>query len=246
MSLGDILKNNFAKNLQNLRSQNGLTQARLAEVLNEKFQVYNLQLQRTSIVNYEKKEAMPRIDALYCIAKYFGRTIDQVISDNMDESLVVRLMEGYQTGPRAVVTQRGAPGENREKSTANAADVEIDDIMKACVDGVLHRQFFLEFSKRLYKTLCDEAPSAADRERFEKTFFRTFVGCQISKSAYLEELARKTLSNLEFEIYMAFGQRDMNIANLSKAHAKTEQEVVDIFNKAQSKITSAMEEKVKS
>lgn len=241
------MKKNFAKNLQRLRNQNDLTQARLAEALNEKYKDFNIQLQRTSIVNYEKEEAMPRIDALYCIADYFGRTIDQIISPTMHKPVISTPFEGNSvSGPRYVTMNIAAREEGSQGAGIAAGELDLDRILTACVDGIQYRQFYIEFLKRLFQTLRDEAPSTTEREKFEKTFYKTFVGCQISRSKYLQDMAQQLLNEQEFVIFMAFEENSMTVENVAKAQGITELEVIDIFNKAQYKLSAFMDGKPKS
>jgi len=194
MSLGNTLKKNFAKNLQNLRTQSDLTQAKLADALNDQYKDFDIQLKRTSIVNYETEEAMPRIDALFCIADYFGRTIDQIISPTMDKPLITNFLDmpGSGAGPiaDAARSQRyQVSGISRvtEKNDAPVSGLDVDGILATCVDGIMYKKFYMEFLKTLYKKLLEEAPTTTEKKNFEKTFFKTFLGCQISRSKYLQD-----------------------------------------------------------
>lgn len=245
MSLGNTLKKNFAKNLQNLRMKSDLTQAKLADALNEKFKEDDIQLKRTSIVNYETEEAMPRIDALYCIAKYFGTTIDQIISPTMDNPLLTNFLN---PGPISAVStleryHLNEPSLETLKNDLPGSGSDIDGILTTCVDGILYRKFFLEFFKTLYQRQLNDAPTTETKKAFEKTFFKTFLSCQINKSKYLQDLAKDQLNEQEFAVFMAFQDNNTTIESVAKANDLTEPQVVEIFNKAQHKLSSVIEEK---
>ena len=68
----------FDKKLQELRKQRGLTQEELAEAL---------YVSRTAISKWESGRGYPNIDSLKGIAKFFGVTIDQLLSG--DELLTI-------------------------------------------------------------------------------------------------------------------------------------------------------------
>ena len=68
----------FHQKLQELRKQKGLTQEELAEVLF---------VSRTAISKWESGRGHPNIDSLKAIAKFFGVTIDELLSG--DELLTI-------------------------------------------------------------------------------------------------------------------------------------------------------------
>ena len=68
----------FNKKIQELRKQKGLTQEELAEAL---------YVSRTAISKWESGRGYPNIDSLKAIAKFFGITIDELLSG--DELLAV-------------------------------------------------------------------------------------------------------------------------------------------------------------
>ena len=68
----------FNEKLQELRKQKGLTQEELAEALF---------VSRTAISKWESGRGYPNIDSLKAIAKFFGVTIDQLLSG--DELLTI-------------------------------------------------------------------------------------------------------------------------------------------------------------
>ena len=68
----------FNVKLQELRKQKGLTQEELAEVLF---------VSRTAISKWESGRGYPNIDSLKAISKFFGVTIDELLSG--DELLTI-------------------------------------------------------------------------------------------------------------------------------------------------------------
>ena len=68
----------FNEKLQELRKQKGLTQEELAEVLF---------VSRTAVSKWESGRGYPNIDSLKAIAKFFGVTIDELLSG--DELLTI-------------------------------------------------------------------------------------------------------------------------------------------------------------
>ena len=63
----------FNEKLQELRKQKGLTQEELAQLL---------YVSRTAISKWESGRGYPNIDSLKAIAKFFGITIDELLSGN--------------------------------------------------------------------------------------------------------------------------------------------------------------------
>lgn len=248
MRLGDKLKKNFAKNLQNLRTQQDLTQAKLADTLNEKYRDVNIDLQRTSIVNYETGSTMPKIDALYCIADYFGKSIDQMISPTMEKPLLSHYWIGQELRQGPVTTpemeRRNALADKNEREDEShflTQDANVNKILATCVNGILNRQFYVEFLRTLYQKLLENAATREDKDKFEQTFLKTFLSCQLNKSKYLQDLTDNFLDEQEYEIFMAFQDTSVHIDMVAKAHGLTENEVIVIFNTAQNKISSLLE-----
>ena len=73
----------FNEKLQELRKQKGLTQEELAEVLF---------VSRTAISKWESGRGYPNIDSLKAISKFFGVTIDKLLSG--DELLTIAEEDG--------------------------------------------------------------------------------------------------------------------------------------------------------
>jgi hypothetical protein len=57
----------------------------------------------------------------------------------------------------------------------------------------------------------------------------------------LQDIANKHLNQQECDVFMAFQDNEVTIGMVAKAHGLTEEEVVSIFNTAQSKISSELE-----
>ncbi len=245
MRLGDKLKKNFAKNLQSLRTQHDLTQAKLVDILNEKYKVYDIELQRTSIVNYESEGAMPRIDALYCIAEHFGKTIDQILSSSMDKPALIPQWMLRERGPEpAMPTETGQWNRvsvHADKNALRSSDVNLDAILSTCVDGMLYRQFYTDLLKKLYQQLQESAETDENREKVGILFHKTFLGCLMERSGYFQDLADKALDKHEYQVFMAFKEPAATVGLVAKGLEMTEEEVVTIFTSAQTKIASILE-----
>lgn len=247
MRFGDTLKKNFAKNLQSLRTQNNLTQAKLADVLNDKYRDYEIGLQRTSIVNYETAEAMPKIDALYCIADYFGKTIDQIISPTMEKPVITfhRMMQEVAPGPVTTITTERQSSPLRT-TCENLPEVNVNSIITTCANGLMYRQFYVEVLRKLYEQLLENAKTEEAGAQIETMFNKTFLGCLLSKSNYMQTLIKDQLNEQESEVFMTFQDHQATVTMVAKAHGLTEEEVIAIFNTAQNKISSVLEGNAKS
>ena len=77
----------FNEKLQELRKQRGLTQEELAQAL---------YVSRTAISKWESGRGYPNIDSLKAIAKFFGVTIDELLSG--DELLTIAEEDNRQKG----------------------------------------------------------------------------------------------------------------------------------------------------
>lgn len=246
MRFGDKLKKNFAKNLQSLRTRNDLTQAKLVDVLNDKYKNFDIDLRRTSIVSYEAEGAMPKMDSLYCIADYFGKTIDQMISSSMDRPVLAHpwMSQAVASAPRVAVemeeSSRLTKAGETDRSAPCTNDAEINTILSSCVDGITYRQFYVEFLKDFLQQLRETAPTTEYREELDTIFYRTFLACQISKSKYLHDLAGNLLDKQEFSVFMAFENRNTTVDLVAKALKMSEEEVVSIFNSAQAKMAAVI------
>ncbi len=243
MRRGDKLKNNFAKNLQLLRTRNNLTQAKLVHELNSKYT--DMELQRTSIVSYETEGSMPKIDALYCIADYFSKTMDQLVSPTMDKPVLRHSwLEDRILEPGMKV--KGASGNNCgiENAAQQALEVNIDQILTTCADGIAHRQFHTEFLKSLYQQLLDNA-NKEEQAKIENIFSKTFLGCLVNKSKYMRDAAENLLPEPEFSVYMAFSNKGADIQTVANGLGMTKEEVIAAFNSAQTKMSSIFEASLK-
>ena len=63
----------FHEKLQELRKQKGITQEALAE---------SIFVSRTAISKWESGRGYPNIDSLKAIARFFGITVDELLSSN--------------------------------------------------------------------------------------------------------------------------------------------------------------------
>ena len=77
----------FNEKLQELRKQRGLTQEELAQAL---------YVSRTAISKWESGRGYPNIESLKAIAKFFGATIDELLSG--DELLTIAEADNQQKG----------------------------------------------------------------------------------------------------------------------------------------------------
>ena len=249
MRFGEKLKKNFAKNLQLLRTRNDLTQAKLVDVLNDKYQEFELGLRRTSIVSYEGEAgAMPKIDALYCIADYFGKTIDQIIGPDMDNAGISNSEAVERVGPSKPPEQksRGMEFTNADQKLLHSNDVNIDRLLNNCVESIANRQFHVVLLTNFLQELEKNEAKEKEKQKISSIFHRTFVNALISKSNYLEQLANDLLDKSEFKVFMAFKERDADMHMVAKGLDMTEQEVFTIFNVAQTKISAFLEGNAKT
>ena len=74
----------FNEKLQELRKKKGLTQEELAEVL---------YVSRTAISKWESGRGYPSIDSLKAIARFFGLTVDELLSG--EEMLFIAGLQPY-------------------------------------------------------------------------------------------------------------------------------------------------------
>lgn len=66
------MKNNFAKNLVNLRKEKDLSQKEIAKICNTTFQ---------TISRWENATNEPDIDTLILLSNFFGVTLDELIKN---------------------------------------------------------------------------------------------------------------------------------------------------------------------
>lgn len=233
MRLGDKLKGNFAKNLKALREQQQLSRAELADALNDRYKSSGIDIQRTSIVNYESENALPRTDALYCIAHYFGKTIDQMLGE-----YPLQPLPAEKVFTKNVALAAESPLADSLAAT-DRSDDEMDDlngILRGYVDAIGHRRFYLEYVSRLMQEMKADAPTDEARMQIEHRFSKTFLGCLIGKSKFFQDMAVACLDDQEYKVFMAFQERSASISMVAAALEITEEAVIAIFNSAKTKI----------
>jgi transcriptional regulator with XRE-family HTH domain len=247
MRLVDKLKKNFAKNLQTLRNRKELTQAKLAEQLLENYKHFDFELQRTSIVNYETESAMPRIDALYCIADYFGKTIDELISPNALE------VHPQLSRIRTRIQPDGTLGRNNLEEADCLVDElqvsqqeQLNKILRDHVDALSYRQFYIELTKTFLLNLHKGAPTEEERMKITALFRNTFLECLSAKSGHFRDLAANMLDKEEFVVFMAFQESDGSIEMIAQGLGMDQTQVLEIYYDAQIKIKSYIERLNKS
>ncbi len=214
-----------------LREQHKLTQAGLADALNDK---YDIGLKRASIANYESEEAMPKIEALYCIAEYFGKSIDQLIHENLERPVLIHpwmLKDPSQT----TAATGAAISTFKPESTA-----DLNAFLHDYADAIASRQFYVEVLKNLLQQFQHNIGQIDDREKVNHLFKRTYLSCLISKSKSLQDQAAAVLQETEYSVWMGF-QEGSTTQMLSEALQMTEEAVLDTFYAARTKIASALD-----
>lgn len=244
MQLAEQLKRNFAKNLAKLRTENKLTQAGLVDELNAR---YHLNLKRASVANYEAQEAMPKIDTLYCIADYFRKTIDQVISDNVEKTVLnyPRMLREHRPaidkGPAQedqTIPERYMPQEKSNLKPENLPDINV--FFQEYIDAVANRQFYVELFKKLLKEFRDNISQLKGPDQVTHLFNKTYLGCLISKSKFFQDQLETVLKGREYEVFRGF-QEGSSLRMLATALQMPEEEVLATFQSAKNKVISAIE-----
>lgn len=231
MQLAEKLRSNFAKNLTMLREGKHLTQVGLANALNEQYQIG---LKRASIANYESEEAMPKIDALYCIADYFGKTIDQLLHERLERPVLIH--PWMLKDPSAVAANTGAALSTfNPETTAN-----LNAVLNDYADAIANRQFYVEFFRTLLQQFQLHATQLNDQEKINHLFKRTYLSCLISKSKWLNDKAAAVLEETEYKVWMGF-REGSSAQMLSEALQMTEEAVLNTFYAAKNKIVSAID-----
>ncbi len=246
MQLAEKLRSNFARNLAKLRTERALTQAGLVEALNTK---YDIQLKRTTIANYEAQEAMPKIDALYCIADFFGQTIDQIIGGPAEKTILLHPWMLKDTKPVEDLPDPGHEGppdtekpaleESRKRLFDKMPD--LDTLISEYVEGIAVRQFYVEFTRSLLRQLQENATQLDEPEKIKRLFSRTYLNSLISKSKFFQEQLENILLKNEYEVFRGF-QEGSTVRMLSEALQLTEDEVIQTFQNAKTKVLSAIDQ----
>jgi transcriptional regulator with XRE-family HTH domain len=228
MQLVENLRSHFSHNLTKLREQNNLTQAGLADALNER---YNIGLKRASIANYELGEAMPKIEALWCIAEYFGKSIDELVRSKIGKPVLIHpwMIKDY---------SKGEGGKNATDNTENLPD--LNALLQDYADAIANRQFYVEFSKSLLQQFQDGIDRINDSETVTQVFKKTYLDCLIGKSKYFRTKTEEVLQGMELQVFIGL-QEGSTVEVLSEALQITKEEVIATFDTARAKIISAIE-----
>lgn len=70
--------NNISNNIKTLRDNKGLTQDGLAQILREQ---YGQDTVRTTVIRWENGDSEPKLDTLRCLARIFGKSMDEIAGD---------------------------------------------------------------------------------------------------------------------------------------------------------------------
>jgi transcriptional regulator with XRE-family HTH domain len=225
------LRRNFARNLVKLREEHHLTQAGLAEALTEQ---YDIDLKRTSLANYESGTALPKLDALYCIAKYFGKSIDEIISDQ-----AVPLTQ-RKTSQQPAATTLSPPAETVLKQFGSGQAIgTLDELLAAYVKSLGIHHFYVEFCREFVRQLQERINELTDPAIITHIFSKTFLKYLLSEDKIIQDKIRPVLTEREFEIFHSF-QKGITLNVLSEALQISEEEVITMFNSAKNKVISAI------
>lgn len=233
MQLVEKLRSNFAKNLTKLREQKQLTQEGLANAINER---YHLGLKRTSIANYESQaqEAMPKIEALYCLADFFGKTIDQLVQHNMETQVLLHPWLAKEQGYHPEIQH---PPVVLETEAAGVLNRLLNDNAKL----VAVKLFYMEFVKKLQLQLKDSASSPEERDRLVLLLKKTYLSCLIEKSKTIQEKAHMLLDEQEYQIWIGF-QEGASAQTLANTLNIPETKVLETFYNAKAKLEHSIDQ----
>lgn len=227
MQLVEKLRSNFAKNLTKLREQKQLTQEGLANAINER---YHLGLKRTSIANYESQaqEAMPKIEALYCLADFFGKTIDQLVQRDLDERTLL---------PPWMVNDTGTAAANSESSEVLFAEnvQSINKLIKDCSEQISDNHFYVEVLRKLLEQFKSHASDEQERQHIAALFRKTYLGCLIEKSQTIQHKAQTLLTEKEYAVWMGF-QAGSAVETLTQMLETSETDILNTFVSAKEKL----------
>lgn len=218
----------FAKNLANLRERESLTQAAFAEALNQKYQIG---LKRTSVANYEAEGIMPKIETLYCIADFFGKTIDQLLHENLERPILF-LSE--------TVKEMGPKGKNM--TSMDLRPVRVEDVadwnalLQHHADAIASQQFYIVYIKSLMGAIKDKLGDLKSEEDISKIFKLTYISCLLSKSKFLRDHTEKVLEQKESDVFWGLVEKNVTIQMLAEVLRTSDDEVLKIFESARAKI----------
>jgi DNA-binding XRE family transcriptional regulator len=238
MELIQQLKYNFARNLQQLRAKNKLTQAGLAEQLNTQFKEYGLDIQRTSIVNYEAENALPRLDVMHCIARFFGSSIDAMLDNaaNAPKTSALAKAPEKHYGPAFYTPYPDQPDTEQQTTGRGLSADTLKTVVNRCSEALAYRQFFQEFMHQFYHTLLNEASTEAERAQIRTTLHKIFLGCRVSKGKFFQDLINNALSDHEKEVFLAFQDATLSSGQIAEAMGTTTENLAQVFANAQAKL----------
>lgn len=240
MQLAEKLRKNFAQNLWRLRTERALTQAGLVDALNKK---YNIQLKRTSVANYEAREAMPKIDALYCIADFFDQTIDQMIGPAKEKPIPMHPWELPESRAAEEV-----PGPSEEFPAAAEKPVlpesrrvlfdkiiNLDALISENAKNIAYQRFYVNLFRNLLKQMQENVAQLDEPEKIKRFFSRIYVDELLSRSKFFQDRLKIILEEQEYKVFQGLhGGSTVNM--LSDALQLPEEEVLKTFQSAKIKI----------
>jgi transcriptional regulator with XRE-family HTH domain len=235
------LKRNFASNLRKLREKLDLTQAELANRINDRFET---DIKRTSIANYENESALPRMDILYYMGQYFGTTIDELITckeEKIAQTIYKRAvrrryvhkLKGNWTNGRAVYHYMEKTDDLKKMhEELDLCKIEIAEYLKI-------RVFNIEMNRNFLRKLKEE-PAFRDNPKYvEELFSKTYLGTMLESGAAFERLAKSTLDENEYQVFEGMS-KGMDSSVLQHALDLEEHEINNVFERAKEKITKSI------
>jgi transcriptional regulator with XRE-family HTH domain len=210
MDLEEKLKRNFAVNLSRLREQHKLTQAGLADAVNAR---YDLGLKRTALANYEAREALPKLSTLSCLAGFFGRTIDELLADELPDR----------------------PAKPPLERTITA------ELLKDYADQMMIRQFFVVFCQDLLEEMKKNLPGLQDPEEVARLFNERYLHHLLGRSRTFQERLHAVLTPDEEAVFRAIqeGLSFSRLVEIRRQH-ETEDDLIRLFHSAQAKISRSI------
>lgn len=116
----------IANRLVEFRKKFGYSQEGLANQLN---------VSRQSISNWESGEVTPSIDYLKALAKIYGVTMDELVSNDKTVDEVLRSHESKDTS-KETFSDQNTTNENKDNKDADSTDANIHDEVHIGVDGI--------------------------------------------------------------------------------------------------------------
>lgn len=232
------LRSHFAHNLTRLREKRNLTQAALANALNER---YKLDLKRASLANYEAGEAMPKIETLYGIAAFFGITIDDLIKENPVFPDTENLDESTSKNQKTAQTLVSSKNDEASGGSGN-----FDELAKGYAETQRMNRFYVVFVKKLLNALNDLGKEDEDYQAELKHIFgQNYVDCLYQNTNFFHRLAEDVLDEQEYAVFVGYdlGSGTDMLALSMNLPPKA---VMEIFNRASAKIRAALNDKTQN